>query len=613
MKKTLLFISFIFSIISHSQMPTIEWQKCFGGSSYEHVNGDDATSIIQTNDGGYALISSTKSSDGDVSNFSGDNFGDIWVIKIDSVSNLQWQICLGGNSNDFSYSIKETNDFGFLVMGFTQSNNGNALNYHGNGDLFLVKLNQNGSIVWNKCFGGSGFDETGKNNNGIYGTDFFPEHLIETSDAGFVILSCTRSNDGEVIGCHPPLTGLTYFQDLWLIKINYLGNIEFQKCIGGSNIDIPISLVKDSIYGGYLILSCTQSNDGDFIFNHGSIDIAVTKIDSTFNILWSKCLGGTNNDYASSIIQDQNGDLLISGLTASNNGDIINYHGGPADVCIFKLDHNGNIIWSKTYGGTGDEGSINSPIQNVKLIPSGNNEYIFSTITSSNDGDVSINYGSYDYWVAKIDALGSLIWNQSIGSIFDDHNGLQMNQSSADGEILIGFSNFNSSGNVGGSNSGYHDYFDIGLVKLASNGTILWHKCFGGSGIESITSTLFDNNNNVVFAGYTTSNNGDVTGNHGNYDLWICKLNQPITELSNKNSGNLFSIFPNPTSSQIVIESDETFINSSYSIYNSIGKSVLEGKINSKKTIIELADFEKGIYFFNFGENIKQTFKIALE
>ena len=128
----------------------------------------------------------TFSNDGDVSG----NHGayDYWVVKLNSSGDILWQICLGGTNVDVAYSIQQTSDGGFIVAGYTCSNEGDVSGNHGNSDYWVVKLNSSGTIEWQKCLGGTDGD--------------YAYSIQQTSDGGFIVAGLTGSNDGDVSGNH---------------------------------------------------------------------------------------------------------------------------------------------------------------------------------------------------------------------------------------------------------------------------------------------------------------------------------------------------------------------------------------------------------------------------
>jgi hypothetical protein len=191
---TLLFISFHYLIFC--QNPMIEWEKCFGGSS-----NDNANSIITTNDGGYIFSGLSGSNNGDITSFNGGS-SDYWIVKLDSIGNLIWQKSIGGTSTDVCWSIKSTLDGGYVLAGRTMSNDVNVSGNHGSSDCWIVKLDAQGIIIWQKCFGGSSIE--------------CAYDIISCSDGGYVFTGYTASNNGDIAGNHGG-------NDLLVVKLNSNG------------------------------------------------------------------------------------------------------------------------------------------------------------------------------------------------------------------------------------------------------------------------------------------------------------------------------------------------------------------------------------------------------
>jgi hypothetical protein len=306
----------------HEEAPTITWQKFFGGSG-----ADWAYSVQQTSDGGYVVFGETGSNDGDVSGSHGKE--DFWVLKLDSTGGIQWQRCLGGsgvesgNLGDFASiaSIQQTSEGGYVIVGHTNSNDGDVSGNHGGYDIWVVKLSSTGDIQWQKCLGGSGSE---------YG-----HSIQQTADGGYIVAGYTESNDGDVSGNHGK-------EDFWVLKLDSTGGIQWQKCLGGSGWDMATS-VQQTSDGGYIVAGATDSNDGDVSGNHGGYDIWVVKLSSTGDIQWQKCLGGSGNDFATSVQQTSDGGYIVAGATDSN--DYYDY-----DMWVVKLNSTGGIQWQKCFG-----------------------------------------------------------------------------------------------------------------------------------------------------------------------------------------------------------------------------------------------------------------------
>jgi hypothetical protein len=216
--------------------------------------------------------------------------------------------------------------------------------------------------------------------------------VVQTGDGGYIVAGYTRSNDGDVSGNHGGA-------DAWVVKLNSDGTIAWQKTLGGSSYDEAHSIVQTSD-GGYIVAGYTRSNDGDVSGNHGEEDAWVVKLDSEGNIEWQKTFGGSSYDEANSIVQTSDGGYIVAGYTKSSNGDVAyggsTYHGGiQEDVWVIKLDSHGNIIWQEALGGGGYDRAFS-------IAQTSDDGYVVAGYAGSNDGDVSGNHGSYDVWVVKL-------------------------------------------------------------------------------------------------------------------------------------------------------------------------------------------------------------------
>jgi hypothetical protein len=179
----------------------IVWQKCLGGSSSESTLWQKGLVIQQTADGGYVINCLTYSNDGDVSGNHGGR--DIWVVKLNDLGNIEWQKCLGGSGEETTTSIEQTSDGGYIIDGTTTTNDGDVSGYHGDTDIWVVKLNDSGNIEWQKCLGGSDYELH------PYGAP----SVQQTTDGGYILIGNTSSNDGDVSGNHG-------FPDIWVIKLS---------------------------------------------------------------------------------------------------------------------------------------------------------------------------------------------------------------------------------------------------------------------------------------------------------------------------------------------------------------------------------------------------------
>jgi hypothetical protein len=283
-----------FWVIKLDVTGNIQWEKSLGGLDHEH-----AYSIQNTSDGGYILAGYSNSfafPESANRNVPDDYF----VVKLDSIGNIQWQKTYGGSGGDSAFSVQVTTDGGYIVAGTSLSNDGDVTGNHGSNDFWIVKLDASGNIEWEKSLGGSGGD--------------IAWAIQITSDGGYIVAGRSDSLDGDVTGNHGS-------NDFWIVKLDTTGNIQWEKSIGGSGSDIAIS-IKKTFDGGYIVVGESISNDGDLVINYGSMDIWAVKIDAIGDIKWHKSIGGSNAEFAGDVESTDDGGFVVTGITYSYNINI---------------------------------------------------------------------------------------------------------------------------------------------------------------------------------------------------------------------------------------------------------------------------------------------------
>jgi hypothetical protein len=533
-------------VVKLNAFGTIEWEKSMGGS------GDDNARLIQqTNDGGYIFIGPSDSNDGDVSGNHGNL--DYWAVKLTSTGVIEWQKSLGGTGYEYAQYIQQTSDGGYIAAGSSFSNDGDVSGNHGGFDCWVVKLNNEGTIVWQKSLGGLSNDEA--------------ESIQQTNDGGFILAGHSDSNDGDVSGNHGG-------PDYWVVKLSSIGTIEWQKSLGGSGSDQAKS-VQQTNDGGFIVAGYTSSNDGDVSVNYGYLDFWVVKLNSLGTIEWQKTLGGSDFDLAQSIQQTNDGEYIVAGYSYSNDVDVQSSQGNQ-DFWVVKLSSIGTIEWEKSLGGSGLENA--SSIQQTN-----EGGFIVAGSSNSNDGDVSGNQGNSDYWVVQLKSCQPSFSTQPANQIIDIYSNAQFIVSSSDPtatyqwqtDLGVGFQNLNNIGQYSGTTN---DTLLISDVVLTNDNQPF--RCIISSGSCSDTSSVA---------------------------ILIVKDNIGINEVS---QSNLYSVYPNPAQDLINIKADAKLLESVYTIYDAIGKVVLIGKIKSENAVIEIGNLSGGIYLFSVGENQNQTFKV---
>ncbi|MBL0356135.1 MAG: hypothetical protein IPP72_04275 [Chitinophagaceae bacterium] len=219
------------------------------------------------------------------------------MVKMDASGSIEWQRSLGGTADETGNAIIQTADSGYLVAASTASTDGDVSNNHGNNnDAWIIKLNSGGIIEWEKSYGGSGSE--GANS------------IIKTSDGGFVFAGYAGSLDGDVSGFHGSI-------DLWMVKIDQLGDTVWQHCFGGMGSEQAGSVIETAD-SSYVAVGFSTSNEGDLTSNKGYTDAWIIKVTANGLLAWQKNYGGVDYDYASAVKEIPDGGLIVAGSTKSS-------------------------------------------------------------------------------------------------------------------------------------------------------------------------------------------------------------------------------------------------------------------------------------------------------
>ena len=523
------------------------------------------------------------------------------LLLINAQPSIQWQKSFGGSQSDGAYSICQTTDGGYVVAGYTESNDSDIAVFHGNQDYWILKLNNAGSIEWQKSLGGTDKD--------------FSYSVQQTTDGGYIVAGQSISDDIDISGNHGQ-------EDYWIVKLNSFGNIQWQKSLGGSNNDYAYSITQ-TMSGGYIVAGTTKSTDGDISFHHGTIaiqyDYWVVNLDSAGNILWEKTLGGGSNDLAECVIQTTDSGFVIAGRSSSTDGEVTNHHGTTqnSDLWIVKLNNSGILQWQKSLGGTLDDGAYS--IQ--QTLDGG---FIAGGTSTSSDGDVTLHYGSFvgnDIWIVKTDSVGNLIWEKTLGGT--DTDMIHYIQQTNDGEYILAGYTGSDDGDLMGLRGRGIDY-DSWIVKLSNSGNIQWQKLMGGTKDDIARCIKQTNDNGFIVSGSSSSSNGDLTKNNGKSDFWIVKLSSLVNVNEIPNSLLNFEIGPNPFSNKTNLSfkhlfSDDVKIEIHsldgriIQIFNNLNLGQGVNQFFWDGTSKEGNKVENGIYFISvFSDNIYETKKVIV-
>jgi hypothetical protein len=428
MKNLYLFsIALLFSCYAHAQ---ITFHKVYS-SQVEQSCKD----VMATSDGGYLLVGETRTV------YAGDS--DVYIVKTDAQGNILWTKQYGGTHPDYPNNIVATTDGNFLVVGFTESYGAGAM------DIWLLKIDPSGNLLWQKTYGTSGDDE-GK-------------EIISTSDGNYMIVGHTNYSPGNSN------------EDAFLKKIDPSGNELWTKYYGGTLYETGHS-VKQCSDGGYIFTGQTTSTGTPG-------DTYLVRTDANGNSLWTKTYGGSNNDEGKFVLANSDGTFTISAETNSNAQ-------ADSNVQVMKVDANGSVIWSKIYGGTDKDVA-------KTIRPTSDGGYIEAAITRS--------FGliNPDMWIIRLNTNGDTLWTRHYGSW--DHDHCYAAKQTSDGGFIV-------AGHQEDPNGVEH----IQLVKTNSIGTL------DPVGINEIASNasfnIFPNPSNGIFSISARSeiksvNISDVLGN----------------------------------------------------------------------------------------------------
>ena len=354
-------ILFVYFPFLGKAQPAVQWQKCYGNGDNDYFAG-----MVEAFGGGHVMAGRTQ-------NCKYGN-GDFWVVKIDDTGAIAWTKCFGGSLGEYANNIvKVRGDFpggdGYMVLGSTNSNDGDVTVNHGSNDYWVVKLDTSGNLQWQKTYGGLLNEEA--------------YSATQTTDGGIVIAGHTSSNDGDVTGNHGDY-------DWWILKTDQLGNNVWKKTLGGSKREFLQSIAPTND-GGVIITGSTQSSDGDVSQLLRMQDVWLVKLSASGAMQWNKSYGSSAGLHTGwSVVQTSDNGYALSATT-------FNYPSPGLNHGFIKLNDTGAVQWTVT--------------QNFwDLIEIGNKHYITTGTTSAQDG-----------YVSRIDSTGAVIWTKPLGGSDIDH------------------------------------------------------------------------------------------------------------------------------------------------------------------------------------------------
>lgn len=523
----LLLLLFFYSNLIFAQLPLVrQWDVSFGGS-----NPDILTTLISSKTGGFYLGGYSQSNWGCTKTSINKGGYDFWIVKCDSIGRKELDLDLGGTNIDFMADMDLTPDGGLIIGGSSYSgvSGDKTKPLKGSGDYWVIKIDANGNFLWDQDYGGLNFDRLSS--------------IRMTSDQGYIIGGSSLSPAGgdKSQGNWDPTQAS---EDFWIIKIDSLGNIMWEKTYGGLTIDRLLS-IRQCADGGYFAAGMSNSGIGGNKSDStkGNFDYWLLRLDYKGNLLWDKDYGSTNADLlgAMEITNDQG--CILGGISMTGiSGDKSDSGCTSWDYWVVKVDSSGNIQWDKDFGGNqveDDLGQILKTQDDGFLICGASYSPISCDKTDAN-------LGREQSWAIKIDSTGNTLWSRTLQTFFpnsDDESCFAV-QTKDDG---YAFAN---------STQGLH---------------------YQG-----------DKNSNTC----------------GDFDYWLIKFSDPNinTGINNAPTGNtLFSISPNPFQNAISISSGERSLkNFEIFVFNMLGQNVFHSKNISpggdQNLTLDLSFLKEGLY-----------------
>ncbi|MBW2195116.1 MAG: hypothetical protein JRF37_05945, partial [Deltaproteobacteria bacterium] len=366
-----IFALIIMILLAWSPAYSQEWAITYGG------NGSEGASSIQEISGGYIVAGWTGSF--------GAGGNDVWVLKLHSNGTIAWQKTYGRSGYDWTYSIKQTADGGYVVAGSSWSYD------EGKYDFWVLKLDDSGDISWQKTYGGSDDDH--------------PMSIQQTVDAA-------GNPDGYIVAGYTSSFGAGSY-DVWVLRLDTGGSVVWENVYGGSQYDTVSSIQQvfdeNGLPDGYVMAGITDS------FGVGDYDIWVLKLLSGGTISWQKTYGGLDDEGADSIRQTFDGGGTPNGYIVAGGA----WADSESFGHVLWLNNDGSLVWQKGFGAWSFDTRY--------LVEQTDGGFI----VAGGDDDAS----QSDIWVAKLDSDGDIAWQNAYGG--NDQDSFGSLKPTADGGYIV--------------------------------------------------------------------------------------------------------------------------------------------------------------------------------
>lgn len=530
------------------------------------------------------------------------------TFSVAQSSNYLWATSAGGTSSDIGNSITSDANGNVLVTGNFASPiitfGSTTLTNTGGNDIFIVKYDSSGNVLWATSAGGTGADES---------------KSIAVDANGNVLVIGHFTSLTITVGA-TTLTNTNGSTDIFIVKYDSSGNVLWATSAGGIFVDWGTSISADA--GGNVLVTGFFSSPtiifgSDTLTNVFGSDVFIVKYNPSGSVLWAIGAGGsTYSDEGRSIATDANGNVLVTGSYASNPitfGTTTLANTGAGDIFIVKYDSIGNVLWAKSAGGTSNDWGTDIATDAAgNVLITGwftSDTLIFGTTIFTNPVP-----GSRGIFNVKYDSIGNVLWAKGAdGSAYVSGSSIATD---AVGNVLV-TGDFNSPNVIFGTITLTNASFinsDIFIVKYDPSGNVLWANSAGGTTHDYGYSIATDANGNVMVTGIfnspsitfgtTTLTNAGPSISYS--DVFIVKLGAGATGLAENSLENGLSIFPNPFSTQVTLRTDNYFNNATLLVDNIFGQTVKQIKnVSGQKITLQMNNLPSGLYFVRLTEENK--------
>lgn len=553
----------------------MEWQKSFGGTGTDFLQ-----SIRLTVDGGFILAGHSDSPKGKYKRQDSHGGYDFWVIKLDAGGGDQWQQTIGGSGDDKLQSVAQTKDGGYILGGSSSSEKSGdkAVDAFGSMDYWVVKLDKQGKIEWQKTLGGKYFDEL--------------RSIEQTKDNGYILggysnspQSGNKRDDNIGIG------------DYWVLKLDRKGETEWERVIGG-DMDDQLYTVHQTSDGGYILggNSNSTASSSKSKGNGKGTDFWIVKLDPNGEMKWQETYDFGTSDVLTSIVENRDHTLLVGGFAKSEPGKEKDKK-GINDYIALKISEKGDVLWNTAVGSDGDDalrklietrdgGYILAGTSNpVKQLAGNKTQKSKGNKQDSGKPAVQMGNGGQNQRVKETtdkvnnqikDGVDSINedFNEGMGSLVDPLNKALDN--GADSSLKSGInkpgSPLGNAPSLGGGGSGAGNDPIGGLLDGLSNGK------------DKLPAS------------------GDKKTNYGNNDFWVVKLKDKMT-FKYGEERNLEAM-PNPTSAFTNVIVNYEYQSGTATVVDLSGHVLEQFEITGRTVPVDLSKYPEGLYVINIKTDV---------